>query len=488
MKYLKLLIVSGLVAGMLAATSCEFGDTNVNPNSATDAPMNVLLPAAQANLIYGIHGDISQFNSLLLQHTSGVENIYITVGQYDLNPNLASRVWNGNLYPGAMKDLQLVIGKSFQNNSPHYRGVARILMATALAQVVDLWNNAPYTEAFQGDAGSPNFTPGYQPGPVLYDTALNLLSAAIADLAAPTSFQSPRRDDLVYAGDRAAWTRAARALQARLHNHLSKVDPQGSASRALAAIDAGALASNAQDARIVFGTAVNTPSPWFAHLSGSFGNGNRVSAFLVGLMQQRNDPRLPFYARRTAAGTFVGSPSGGPINANASLVGPYFNRPEAPANLVTYVELKFVEAEAALRAGNPLRAAAAHNEAVRASVTKMTAPLPAVGLATDAAANTAYLAANASETASSITLEKILTEKYLALFLDPEAWTDWRRSITAAAPTGIPALALAANSQTFTQGRFPRRWPYPILETQTNGANVAAQGPASLTDRVFWDR
>jgi len=487
MKNIKIAVIVATLA-LLSIGGCNFGDTNVNPNSATDAPMNVLLPAAQANLVYGVHGDISQFNSLLLQHTSGVENIYVTVSQYDLNANLASRVWNGNLYPGSMKDLQLVIRKSFQNNSPHYRGVARILMALALGQIVDLWNNAPYSEAFQGDAASPNFFPAYQPGAVLYDSAQNLLTAAIADLSAPTSFQSPSRDDLVFRGDRAAWIRTARALQARLHNHLSKVDAPGSAQRTLAALDAGTFTTNAQDARIVFGTAVNTPSPWFAHLSGSFGNGNRVSAFLINLMQQRNDPRLPFYARRTAASTFVGSPAGGPINANASLVGPYFNRPDAPANFITYVEVKFIEAEAALRAGNNARAATAHNEAVRSSIAKMTVALPTVSLTTDATANAAYIAANASETETSISLNKIMTEKYLALFLDPEAWTDWRRSTTAATPNGIPALTLANNSQTFTQGRFPRRWPYPILEIQTNGANVQAQGAASITDRVFWDR
>lgn len=482
-------IFSLIAATALSMSACDFGNTNVNPNSATDAPMNVLLPAAQANLVYGFHGDISQFNSLLVQHLSGAENIYISIGQYDLNANVAARVWNGNLYPGAMQDLSVVIRKSFQENSPHYRGVSRILMANALGQVVDLWNSAPYDEAFRGnDAANPIFTPRYQSGAVLYDSVNVLLNNAINDLNSATSFRSPGRDDLVYAGNRPNWVRAARSLQARYANHLSKVDPQGSAQRALAAIDAGAITSNAQDARIVFGTAVNTPSPWFAALNSSFGNGFRLSTFMVNLMQSRQDPRLPFYARTTAAGTFVGSPAGGPQNLNASLPGPYFNRPETPANLITYVEVKFIEAEAAFRLGNRERAAAAYNEAVRASIAKMTAPIATAGLTTNTAANNAYITTYASETAASISLDKIMTEKYIALFLDPEVWTDWRRMVTPQTPGGIPALTIANNSQTFTQGRFPRRWPYPITEVQTNGASVAAAGPASITDLVFWDR
>lgn len=213
-------------------SSCDFGNINVNPNAATDAPMNVLLPAAQANLVYGLHGDISQFNSLLVQHLAGVENIYISIGQYDLNSNVAARVWNGNLYPGAMQDLYVIIRKSFENNSPHYRGIARILMAIALGQVVDLWNNAPYDEAFRGnDPVRPIFTPRYQPGAILYDSVNALLTNAIRDLTTPTSAKSPSRDDLVYNGNLANWIRAARALQARYANHLSKIDPEGSARR-----------------------------------------------------------------------------------------------------------------------------------------------------------------------------------------------------------------------------------------------------------------
>jgi hypothetical protein len=483
-------IIGGIAAVSLLFTiqSCDFGTTNVNPNSPTDAPMNVLLPAAQANLIYGIQGDISQFTACFTQHAGGVENIYLSISQYDLNGNLAARVWDRNLYPGAMKDFDLIIKKSFRENAPHYRGVARIMQANALGQIVDLWNNAPFADAFKGDAESPNFNPAYQTAEVLYDSVQVMLSAAIVDLQATTSTSSPRRDDLVFGGDRTRWIRTARALKARYFNHLSKVDPMGSAQRTLAEIDAGALTANAEDARIVFGTAQNTPTPWFAFLVGSFGNGIRMGQSFVNLLQSRTDPRLPFYARATAAGTFVGTPAG--VSApTASFPGAYFNRPESPANFITFAEVKFIEAEAALRLGNTQRAATAYNDGVRASVAKITAPIASASLATNAAANTTYFATYASETAGSITLEKIFTEKYIALCLDPESWNDWRRSVSASTPNGIPALTLAASSQQFTQGRFPRRWPYPISEVQTNGANVTAQGTSNtITDRVFWDR
>ncbi|AQG78782.1 SusD/RagB family nutrient-binding outer membrane lipoprotein [Spirosoma montaniterrae] len=471
-------------------TGCQFGDINVNPNAPTDAPVNVLLPAAQANLSYGINGDIAQFNSIFLQQIGGVENIYLSVGQYDLNGNLAARVWDGNLYPGSMNDLSVIIRKAGELNAPHYRGVARIMMATALGQAVDLWNNVPYSEAFRGN--TPNgrvVQPRYDQAAALYDTVQTLLSQGIVDLQATTSTFSPGRDDLVYGGNRPRWILAARALKARYFNHLSKVNPEQSARQALEQIQAGTFTGNADDARIVFGNTVDAAGPWFRYLVGSFGNGVRAGEFFVNLLNTRSDPRLPFYVRANTTGApFVGTPAGVSRPA-ASQLGGYINRPEAPANFITFVETKFIEAEANLRLGRRAEAAAAYNAAVAASINKVTAPIPAFSLVTSTTANQAYIRQFGSETAETITLDKIFTEKYIGLYLEPEAWTDWRRSITADRPNGVPALTLASSSQQFTSGRFPRRWPYPLSEVQQNRANVEAQGANNtIIDRVFWDR
>jgi hypothetical protein len=104
-------------------------------------------------------------------------------------------------------------------------------------------------------------------------------------------------------------------------------------------------------------------------------------------------------------------------------------------------------------------------------------------------ADPAYEALYASETAETIQnngFEKLFTEKYVALFLEVEAWNDWRRSIPAGAPgnvSGIPRLTPPASNE--TGGIFPRRFLYPQTELVNNSANVPA---ATLTDRVFWDK
>jgi hypothetical protein len=82
-------------------------------------------------------------------------------------------------------------------------------------------------------------------------------------------------------------------------------------------------------------------------------------------------------------------------------------------------------------------------------------------------------------------LQKIFTEKYIAMFLQVEAWTDWRRSIPAGAAgtvSGIPALTPATGNK--TNGVFPRRFLYPTSELDNNSSEIPS---ALLTDRVFWD-
>ena len=66
-----------------------------------------------------------------------------------------------------------------------------------------------------------------------------------------------------------------------------------------------------------------------------------------------------------------------------------------------------------------------------------------------------------------------MTQKYIALYADPEVFNDWRR-------TGIPELDPNTGSQ------IPRRLPYA---EQTILLNDNTPSPADLTifSRVWWD-
>jgi hypothetical protein len=84
-------------------------------------------------------------------------------------------------------------------------------------------------------------------------------------------------------------------------------------------------------------------------------------------------------------------------------------------------------------------------------------------------------------------IEQIDTQLWVALLLNgPEAYANWRR-------TGFPQLtpAITAESTTTT---IPRRFEYPLTETEQNATNIAAAianipgGVDDWTARVWWDK
>ncbi|MBV6647974.1 MAG: SusD/RagB family nutrient-binding outer membrane lipoprotein, partial [Cyclobacteriaceae bacterium] len=472
---------------MVFGFACDLEETNVNPNEATDAPLNILLPAAQANTLFGIAGTSVQFSSIWIQQMTGTLSDYEDVTNYRFLPGFSEFDWSERLYAGAMVDLKQIIEQSTASEATHIRGVARIMMALCLGHIVDTWGDAPYSTALD-PASNPQ--PTYDAGATLYTEIQTLLDGAITDLGS-TSSASPTNYDLVYpsasesswvAGSAPLWIRTANALKARYYNHLSKVDPAGSAQDALDAIAAGTYTSNADDAKMGFGP--EQAGPWFSFLTGTFGQNNiALCQTFIDLLRDRvavgtDDPRAAFYFRDNGAGLYAGVPYGS-INkpGDATGVGDYINTLEGTTNIVTYTEVKFIEAEANFRLDNFPEAAAAYNEAVRSSILRVTG-----------AADPAYEALYANEDAASIQtngLQKIFTEKHIALFLEHEAWVDWRRSIPAGQPgttSGIPALTPTTTNE--TSGVFPRRFLYPQSEVTNNASNVPA---AVITDKIFWD-
>jgi len=451
---------------VIALNACDLSSTNENPNQATETGINNLLPHAQVNLAYGLGGDISQYNSILMQQMAGTNREHQNVGRYNFSNTRAGDVWNSNLYGGSMNDLHLIINRASDNEAWHHRGVAKILMANALGNVVSLWNDVPYSEAF---GGADNTRPAYDNAEELYEVVQSLLNDAKSDLQREVSPANVLdRADLIYGGDLELWELAANALSARFHNHRSKIDSQGSAQDVLNALDQGTFAETAENMNLNFGTEDQQANPWYNHKLSTFEDNTRLGEFFIDLLISIDDPRLSFYAEENSDGDFVGQEAGVSGTSGISNLGPYYNTPEAPVHLITYTEVKFLEAEANYRLGNYQEAADAMNEAIISSLIKITGET-----------DDDYVDEQASEDAASIQdggFERLMTHKYVALFLQPETFSDWRR-------TGIPALSPASDN--VTSGTIPRRWPYPQGELNANSENVP---DVSITDRVFWDQ
>jgi hypothetical protein len=443
MKKFKTFNIALLLGLASLATSCDkyFEGVNDDPNRPTDVGPELLLPSAQTFLAYGNSGDLARYTSMFVQHVTGADRQFATYQTYNVGESDMDNWWRFNIYGGALYDLHIIIQKAEADGLPQYAGVAKILMAYGLLTTTDVLGDIPYSDAFK--AGEQT-SPAYDTQEEIYTTVQSLLSEAKTELAEPDGALVPGADDLVYGGDAASWIAYANFLSARAYLHLGKVSPSNYTA-ALAALDAGAFTSNADDAAYFFGVDPTAAAPWNQYIEQR--DDIDYSGFIYDYMATTNDPRVAVYTD------------------GAGGLGATFAAADAPYYFGTYAEQKFIEAEAAFQSGNAMRAADAHNAGVLAS------------LARHGVSDSLFEATYASETSGTIGLETIMNQKYVAMFLEPEAFTDWRR-------TGFPALV--AVTPNVTGGIIPRRLPYPQSERTFNSGNVPIV--PSITSKVWWDR
>jgi hypothetical protein len=188
------------------------------------------------------------------------------------------------------------------------------------------------------------------------------------------------------------------------------------------------------------------------------------------------DPRLKMIATQTATGTYKGTPNGtGSAGSSTTKQESYlwtkgfYSTSNAPLLLVTYAEMKFIEAEAAF-ATDKTNSYNAYLAGIAANMDKVGVP---------AAEKNAYLSNPAVAVgAANFTKDLLFKEKYVAMFLQPESWTDARRYDYKYKDFTLPVGALLPT--------FIRRSNYPTSELSRNGANVP--NITSLTERLWWDK
>ncbi len=456
---------SGIVAvavAFLSLSSCEkyLDEVRPNPNSPEDVTMDNLLANVEVATFSNFEGNNARRAGIFTQQFAGTDGQMAIIEGYTVTEGDVTNEWK-TIYTSALINAQILINKAGTAN-PYYRGIAEVLKAMNLGLATDQWGDVPSSEALLGDSTG-DFTPAYAAQATVLNDLQTLLSAAIVDLGAAQSanLSFPTTSDFIFSGDNLKWTKIAWVLKARYANRLSLRSPSQSATDVLTYLGNANMVDNSDDANCIFGSNGNENNQWFAFNSTRAGY-IRMGKFFMDMMNTQNDPRVPFYATLDDTGAYTGSPVGSG-DITTSQLGTYYGGPTSIAPLCTFVEAKFMEAEANFRLGNTAAAASAQNEAVAASI-----------LAVTGTTNPVYEAAHANETGGTITLDKIMTEKYVAMFTQVEVWTDWRR-------TGIPNLT--PNPAGAVNG-IPRSLP-TSQDERVNNPNAPIQ--SNILNHVWWD-
>ncbi len=429
-------------------------DLNTDPDSPSDVPMSLILPGVELAMGYNLMGNNSvRTNNIWMQQFDGVSRQAFTEARYQLTPADVNNLWIST-YSDMLSNLHILVEKSRSegSESPNYTGVGQVLQATTLGVTTDLFGAVPFSEAFGGTEG--NLTPVYDEQQAVYDTIFTMLDNAVGNLAANENVFEVGEDDVIYSGDMSKWTKAAKSIKARHSLQLGNVLGDEAYTMALAAAADG-FESNADDFLVPFEESNPNPFWQFMDQRGDI----RMGSTLVDMLTSTNDPRLEYYVEENEDGEFVGSEPGAQ-NEAASNPGPAIAGKTAPVKIMTYSELKFIEAEAHLRLGQTAEAQDAYEEAVEASLRRVTGSV-----------DEAWMAANIG----AVSLEAILTQKYIDSFGTNQAYADWRR-------TGIPQLELAQGA---VINQIPTRFPYAQSELDYNRENVPS---VTITDNVWWDQ
>src|SRR5690554_1525076 len=468
--YISIIFISGIFL-QTACTHDIFDEIDTDPNNPTAVEVDFILPIAQVRCVHDLlAGNGARYISSYIEHHC---NVHLNAYWPDRGTS------QFNLAYTVLKDTKEIIDIGSEQNKWVHVGIAQVIHALALSTLTDIFGDVPYTEALQG---SEFRNPVYDSQESIYNNIFQILDEAIANLA-KQAINTPGQTDMLLNGNVEMWTKVAWGLKARLANRLSNIDPNGSATNALNYLQ-NSFSSPDEilkfDKYAASGSSYTNMFSYQEQIEKCFA----TSLTMLNVLNSFNDPG---YVDPRAEkwfvkinGEIIGAPNGQNIpdvaHVNYSPISTVnVLYPSAPVIVLTYDELKFIEAEANMRLGNLPEANNAYKTAVEATLTRQ-------GLTPEEIVS--YTSqGNVYTDDESLTLDMIIRQKWLSFFISQpiEAYNDYRR-------TGIPVLHNTVENLGFqTVDGIPQRMPYPVEEIARNSnAPTDINNVTIYTRKVWW--
>lgn len=472
-KTLKIVIVC-MVSTTLV--SCNYDYVNINPNAITEDKVEIkyLLPTLQYDLASAYGGNVAfrvgnTMNQVIYKFGPTQLNSYT----YTPADGTGASVWNG-IY-SSLNSAYIIIKKvNASNLGTYHRGIAKILMANGLGTLTSIYGDIPYKESFNfGEHPNPAFDAQLD----VYKSIQKLLDEGISDLSNPLLGLSPAKEDLIYGGNASKWIKAAHALKARYYLHLIKRD---ASVYSLAESELNlAISSNDENCLLKFQEGnVSQQHPLYNERTAT--RNTEVDISFANLLINKADPRKDFYA--TIPPT---------IDMDVANYGPLYGMQDSYCPIITYEECLFMKAEIEMNKGDKSATATALNSAIYNSLKRVC--LKTLGENNNTESNQAIAIPNTELVAYANTQsnlaglsdndiwKKIFLEKYIALFLQTEVWTDYRRSSKyVSGVDGLPILSPRTGTI------IPKRYNYPNSEVSVRKVNIPTQ--FTIYEKIWWDQ
>ena len=455
-----------LACVLIVSGACQdFEELQLDPNRATEVGPDLLL----TNL------EISVFNDITLDAALASRFMVYTQGA-SLSQYYGWQRADFGAY-AQLRQVTKMEEEATRTENTNYLALAKFLRSYIIIDLSQQFGDVPYLEAMSGFEGA--YTPQYTPQEQIYENVLRELDEANNELATD---QGEITGDVIYGGDIVQWKKLINSFKLRVLMSLSR--KEGSALDVAGQFRT--IVENPEQYPIMSSNADNAALPFYDQEGNRYpyfnGNSIQTDYYLdesyVVLLKERNDPRLfrvaaPDFAARESntdptsfeaysglGGSVLPSDNinrlnegeGSPIHSR------YYDDPvNEPSISLGFAEVAFTLAEAAQRGWISADPATYYQQGITAS-------MEFYGI--DPSAVEAYLQQSTVAFGEASGLEMILTQKYLAFFMNTgwEPFYNQRR-------TGIPTFS-TDGAGILNGGRIPKRWMYPERELDLNEANV----------------
>jgi hypothetical protein len=461
-------------------SSCDkkFSELNVDPKNPTTVPSETLFTNAQKGLGDQVASTNVNRNNFKLWSQYWQETTYVDESNYDMTTrSVPDNAWQ-TMYRDVISDLtnsQQVLATEAvipgqEQTVANRAAIADLLIVYTYQRLVDQFGNVPYSQAMQVNS---NLLPQYDDAWTIYQSLVDKLDAAITTLEVNPGAGSYGAADLMYGGDVNNWIAFAYGMKLKLGMHIKDFNSSVSQDWVEDAAP-NVFTSNAQNCVLAYLGATPNTNPLYVDLVLSGRQDFIACNTLTDTMNFYNDNRRGEYLTMDPNGEYSGSAPGvGASYADHSHPGDKLVDPTFPVVLMSYDEIQFYLAEAALEGyATPGSAQQHYENAINASFDYWGATGADTHLATTDVA---------WGTGSHTDMEKIARESWVAFynrgFL---GWTQVRR-------LNFP-LPIAAAPQ---DGVYPVRCTYPVNEQTLNGTSYTAAAAAIGGDKagthLFWD-
>jgi len=502
-----------IVIALLAFTACDV-DYYTNPNEPTTPPSSAVFNHAVDQIMTDTR-DVwfsGRFTTVTMQYWQQSE--YGDEDRYGYRESMRE-TWEDFYYnlENLRKVIQLNTDEATAADMAAYGSnnnqiqCTRIMMAYTFNIMADTWGDIPYysygsdNEAFQalqlGDTDDADqiLEPGYATQEAIYADILNELQLAAENL--DEGQNGFTQGDNIYHGDVAKWKKFANSLRLRIALKIRGVNQSLADQHISDAISKGVFESNADNAGFTYEANDKNSAPmytaWNVDNRSDFALGLSFAQLLKGETVKGHDatgdvtenpfmgimdPRIHVYANQNSDGNYIGMPIAESSDEAATITfeslpgDAIINTPDYTEYLMEYAEVQFIMSELASQGGAFDQA---HYEAgIRASMERWGVPTADID---------SYIAA-----VPAANEENVLTQKYIALYLQPHtAWAEYRR--TGYPETLIPPFTdysvtnpASGTTYNFTfspipgeiqnTNDLPYRMKYPDQEYTLNGTEV----------------